>query len=250
MSREVKRVALNFDWPLNERWEGYLWPDSLQGDPCPDCFGGQTHAGWWLQHLCNRIDMLAQDVGDQKQGRPMHPWLKEDAYPHGQWEGLQGGPRNFKVVRPSADIVTLVARLEGESEERIMNPMRGFSNGIYKAVTKAAGLENFGHCETCDGKGSLEKYPGQRADGDAWERTEPPDGEGWQLWESVSEGSPISPVFESAEALAAWMASPAYTRNITGAPLTYKGALAFVHEGWVPSMMEKGGVLYTNEATV
>lgn len=33
---------------------------------------------------------------------------------------------------------------------------------------------------------------------------EPPTGEGFQLWETVSEGSPISPVFESLEELCIW----------------------------------------------
>jgi hypothetical protein len=31
-----------------------------------------------------------------------------------------------------------------------------------------------------------------------------PTGDGWQLWETTSEGSPVSPVFETAEALAGW----------------------------------------------
>lgn len=38
---------------------------------------------------------------------------------------------------------------------------------------------------------------------------EPPKGEGYQLWETTSEGSPISPVFASAEELAAWCESGA-----------------------------------------
>lgn len=33
---------------------------------------------------------------------------------------------------------------------------------------------------------------------------EPPRGEGWQLWETTSEGSPTSPVFKTAEELAIW----------------------------------------------
>lgn len=36
-------------------------------------------------------------------------------------------------------------------------------------------------------------------------RIDPPTGDGFQLWESTSEGSPISPVFVSAEGLALWM---------------------------------------------
>lgn len=39
---------------------------------------------------------------------------------------------------------------------------------------------------------------------DKWECDEPPTGEGYQLWETTSEGSPTSPVFESAEELAGW----------------------------------------------
>lgn len=35
-------------------------------------------------------------------------------------------------------------------------------------------------------------------------RYDPPVGEGYQLWQSVTEGSPISPVFSSAEKLADW----------------------------------------------
>ena len=40
---------------------------------------------------------------------------------------------------------------------------------------------------------------------------EPPKGEGYQLWETTSEGSPISPVFASAEELADWCADNATT---------------------------------------
>lgn len=59
-------------------------------------------------------------------------------------------------------------------------------------------------CDRCNGHGNVERYPGQRADAEAWEPTEPPEGPGWQLWETTSEGSPTSPVFETGEALARW----------------------------------------------
>jgi len=44
---------------------------------------------------------------------------------------------------------------------------------------------------------------------------EPPVGNGFQLWESVSEGSPISPVFESAEKLCRWLADTPRGHDIT-----------------------------------
>ena len=39
-----------------------------------------------------------------------------------------------------------------------------------------------------------------------FECLEPPKGEGWQMWEDVSEGSPISTVHETPEELAKWLA--------------------------------------------
>ena len=70
----------------------------------------------------------------------------------------------------------------------------------------AAGLpDKWGQCPTCDGSGEVEKYPGQRAEQEAWEPTDPPEGDGWQYWETVSDGSPISPVFASAEDLSVWL---------------------------------------------
>jgi len=37
---------------------------------------------------------------------------------------------------------------------------------------------------------------------------DPPTGEGWQLWETVSEGSPLTPVCATAEELARYCADP------------------------------------------
>ncbi len=38
------------------------------------------------------------------------------------------------------------------------------------------------------------------------QRIEPPQGEGYQLWETTTEGSPISPVFATLDVLCAWAA--------------------------------------------
>lgn len=37
-----------------------------------------------------------------------------------------------------------------------------------------------------------------------WEPEEPPKGKGFQLWETTTEGSPISPVFRTLEELCEW----------------------------------------------
>jgi len=46
--------------------------------------------------------------------------------------------------------------------------------------------------------------PSEDCSDQAWKPTEPPMGDGYQLWETTSEGSPISPVFSTPEALAEW----------------------------------------------
>lgn len=82
--------------------------------------------------------------------------------------------------------------------------------------------------------------PEIKAAHDAWEPTEPPAGEGWQMWQTISDG-PISPVFRTAEALARWMARSSYGEGLSSAQW-----LAFIRgPGWAPSGMSScaGGVV-------
>lgn len=88
-------------------------------------------------------------------------------------------------------------------------------------------------CVECRGHGYQEAYEGQREDADAWTATQPPTGDCWQLWETVSEGSPISPVFTTPEDLARWMVSG---QSEWMMPTDYDAALRFVNDGWAPSL--------------
>lgn len=56
---------------------------------------------------------------------------------------------------------------------------------------------------------------------------------GWQLYETVSEGSPLSPVFATKDELAAWMSGPAAGRERVSPDVAAK----FVAEGWAPSFV-------------
>lgn len=235
MSREVRRVPLDFDWPMNTVWEGYLMPDQFAEDRCPDCRQGCTWAREWIEALTNRIDMLASDIADQDRGRPMHPYLAQDPSPARTGFEYDADGRVIqtpKVMRPSRDILELISGLTGQDEARLLSPMRGYSYGIQAKLIEAAGLDpkTWGICPTCNGEGSLERYAGQRSEAEAWERTEPPTGTGWQLWETVSEGSPISPVFPTADHLAQWMSDPA--RGNDWVP--HETAAKFIDAGWAP----------------
>lgn len=54
---------------------------------------------------------------------------------------------------------------------------------------------------------------------------------GWQMYETVSEGSPVSPVCATKDGLAAWLSSPAAGRE----QVSPEVAARFVDAGWAPS---------------
>lgn len=195
MGREVKRVPLDFEWPTDKTWSGYLMPDSLHETDCTDCAGrGETPARLWVAATAAMLLMLDTDRQDQERGRAMHPYFdsyRTDAY----------------GTRPSPDIAEFGEGLAGRAASFMGHD--SIDNWVAtKKVIEAAGLdpEVWGICQTCEGHGSTEDYPGQRAEADAWERSEPPTGDGWQMWETTSEGSPMSPVHDTPEALADWLA--------------------------------------------
>lgn len=68
--------------------------------------------------------------------------------------------------------------------------------------------------------------------------TEPPTGDGYQLWETVSEGSPVSPVFEDREGLAWWLTTGA--AGLARAD-SVPAALRFIDAGWAPTGVMTGG---------
>jgi hypothetical protein len=71
---------------------------------------------------------------------------------------------------------------------------------------------------------------------------EPPAGEGWQLWTTTNEGSPMSPVFADAESLAQWMSREPC--GFAGSRITLEDARRFVNgPGWSPSMVVRDGKL-------
>lgn len=289
MGRDVKRVPVDFGWPLNEIWEGYLTPDRLQGETCRSCNGsGQTHFGWWLHYFCYEIAMLASDVHKQDRGRPMHPWLAEFSQAHGhfeysdvgEWkrdyevrdrERLRGMRSRFVLDRPGRDALSFVHGIirrayeirhaEGGEYAQYYTPDDvpavedcGSSIGISSAGTGVGNIQSALMtvlqdaagcslaCEDCGGEGEHERYEGQRAERRAWEPYEPPTGEGWQLWETVSEGSPISPVFDSAEGLARWLSedatrdNPKWYRDSSDL-MSYEAALRFIGVGWAPTLI-------------
>ncbi|MFG2046181.1 hypothetical protein ACGFIW_01955 [Micromonospora sp. NPDC048935] len=94
-------------------------------------------------------------------------------------------------------------------------------------------------CSACGGEGIRWRNDQHKAAHEAWERTEPPSGDGWQLWETVSEGSPKSPVFATADELASWMSDPERGRDWVPGDVAAK----FIADGWAPTLVGSSGDL-------
>lgn len=219
MSREIRRVPEGFDWPLDKVWEGYLMPDDLHLLPCPAgdaCCNGTTSARAWVEEMAHLLLML----DDERPGRPMHPYFNS----------IPSHPM------PSPDIKEFGTGLAGREGRWLgHDAIDRWQAG--KKIIKAAGLKkSWGICPACEGTCGVDAYEGQSADRETWKPTKPPTGEWWQLWETISEGSPVTPAFETAESLALYMGEnprAGRTKN-----MTYEAILKWVTTGgWAPSLV-------------
>lgn len=64
-----------------------------------------------------------------------------------------------------------------------------------------------------------------------------------QMYETSTEGTPISPVMEKAEELAQWLVDNEASA-FAGDTASYEGWLATIHQGFAPAMMHSGGKFY------
>lgn len=221
MGREVRRVPVDWDWPVGKTWEGFLMPEALGLPKCGTCDGrGYRPTAQWIEGIVHLLLMLGRaDLRD------LHPWLT-------------GLPIRPPVPPDHEAAVAFTTGLAGRAPFGAMGHDAIDSHHALLAVVRAAGLpEDWALCPTCDGNGDV-GTPEQRAAVDAWERTPPPAGDGWQVWETVGEGSPITPVFPTAEALVEHLATVGTTWDHE--PWRRTAAKRFVADGWAPSFISLG----------
>ncbi|WP_329126128.1 hypothetical protein [Streptomyces sp. NBC_01353] len=276
MGREVRRVPLDFDWPLNKVWDGYLMPDRFTETPCADCKNGYSPHAQNLHDLWYGYLPFNPESTGSTPLRPDTPTVRALAEQHittapefyGTGETaivceaqriaeLFNGLWCHHLSQDDVDALVAAGRLYSFTHtwnrehgwQKIEPPvvptaaqvnewsLRGMGHdGINASVAVQARCEREGfplECPSCHGYGSAEAYAGQRAEAEAWEPTEPPTGDGWQLWTTANEGAPISPVFASADELASWMSDPA--RGTAWVPPAT--AAAFIADGWAPSFV-------------
>lgn len=242
MGREIKRVPLDFDWPIDKVWNGYVNPHYK---PCPGegttCFSGQTAGARWLEKIMYFLMVCVDDINRKPIAGALYPHPYLDQF--GCRVTTDKPP--FKTVPPTAELEELIVRLGASEKPGLLG--RGSSDAwaVQKRILEAAGLdpENWGRCPICEGE-CID--PAVKKEYDAWKETEPPTGEGWQVWETVSEGSPISPVFATPEGLIDYLVDGGdeWSRKQGEGGCSREAAENFVKgSGWVPSMTIVGGTL-------
>lgn len=283
MGRTLKRVPLDFNWPLRKTWSGFIMPDELDGIPCASCDESgyspvaKLYSDQWygyaafdpVEYSAKPLELEHPDVQAfarrNVEGSPEYYRLRPMPDPsRGEWALKHWERRKEEAIAKEAyrlwdmwrskwsyhliqaDIDALIEdeRLwdftrvprTPEQEEIVRRKVATGENswlptsngyrptpdevnswnirtrghdGINQSVCVRARCKREGVdplCSVCNGEGVTWASEEHKQKHDAWEPTEPPKGDGYQLWQTTSEGSPISPVFDTLEALCAYAA--------------------------------------------
>lgn len=216
---------MDFDWPIGKVWKGYINPHEYLD--CSDCAGSgygpdarQLSEDWYGFKNANY------------QPNPFRPGFR---YNVNAWsnnldqddvDALVSAGRLWDFTRvPINDEQREIVR------EKIANGGNSwlpFNNGRVPSAKEVNewNLKGMGHdslnasicirskserlgyillCSTCSGEGFVFESQEIKDKHDGWEKFDPPHGEGFQLWETTSEGSPKSPVFDTLQKLCEWL---------------------------------------------
>lgn len=358
MGRELKRVSMDFEWPLNKVWQGFINPNWQRSHKCHDCKNGYGERAQYLEDLWYGHVSFYPDKPFTADNQHVVALAKRNSLHNAAyWIGVQDdnpdpviayaackilGRKTTYAADAAAQIVAmtckrnveyLAERMFAEELQRLLKHfnsawMHHLTQEDVQALMKGSALWDFTHrprspeqaeqlkrekeeggngywlkewngytptadevnefslhdfgfsgkggvviaarceregvevyCHICKGEGRV--WPD--ADGktgaewkkiyEDWEKSEPPTGEGYQIWETVSEGSPVSPVFATPEELALWMVG----KNEAGVPndmsvtrdTGYEGWLKFINgPGWACSAVGIGGEMVSGVKAV
>jgi hypothetical protein len=188
MGRTLKKVPLDFNWPLNKKWGGYLNPYWEHAAQCSKCDGTKLNP---------ETKQLEDDWYDfAETGRRWCDKLTQDEvdYLH-----KKGRLHNF----PDGATAEQVNKAERKGGLLTHDTINCWTMVEFRA--KKLGV--YWHCNNgCDEDGYLWASPDSKKAHEEWEPFDPPEGDGFQLWETTSEGSPTTPVFKTMEELCAYAA--------------------------------------------
>jgi hypothetical protein len=209
MGRELKRVPLDFKWPIDQLWKGYVNPYGSQ--QCKACDGGGHNpetkrlSDTWYDfentgnRWCDKLTEIEVEalVREGRLSDLMPYWYRFDEKLN-KWFVLKD--RSVKKWEeceqpefPTPETVNNWERQKRMGHDAINRWI------CIKARAKHLGI--YGHCEYCNGEGEIWQSEEIKQLSENWERFDPPTGEGFQLWTTTNEGSPMTPAFNSLEAL-------------------------------------------------
>ncbi len=280
MGRILHRVPLDFTWPHNKPWKGYLNPhveDHMHR--CEDCSGSgeSPQAREMSRRWYGYLPFKPEDRGSVP-FTTATPAIRQLAERNVAHSPEYYGTGEFAIEREARrlcthfnqrwqhhlnddDVAALLAdnrlmdfthtHVRGEGwlkrEDAPVPTAREVNewslvgmghDSINQWVVVKAECERLGAdsvCPTCKGEGHTWSSEEAKQRAESWEREDPPVGEGYQLWETVSEGSPISPVFATPEELASWLVDNPHGID---EGTTFEQWMAFIAgPGWAPSFV-------------
>lgn len=219
MGRLLKRVPLDFDWPMKSIWKGYINP--FHSVDCPYCH---------------------DDVNDYSDGlsKEARQYRRRFYGYQNNWPYIQHPYRSNERYCPKA----LPYSMEKWEYDFMVSDENPYKDELFGKDVKIPAYEDvadfflrnrwmdmqFDHCmesaliqEYCRRNGYDYLCPHCHGDGQLWyseevkqlsenfKKMEPPIGDGYQLWENTSEGSPQSPVFATLDELCEWCGNNATT---------------------------------------
>lgn len=201
MGRVLKRVPLDFSWPIGMLWKGYVNP--YRSQKCETCDGTGHNEGtkkiddeWYAFDNAEYVDL------------PNGKRYNKNAHSHNITEteikALLERGRLSDFTRDDPDYVPTPEEVNEWSWSGFGHDA---SNAWICVEARAKELGVWGKCPVCNGDGEIYHTEEIKKLSKDWEGYEPPEGEGYQLWETTSEGSPKSPVFETLEELCEWCES-------------------------------------------
>lgn len=295
MGRQLRRVPLDFGWPMNETWEGFINPFYMHRSECGSCDGtgyspqAKLFSEQWYGKATfdpvaygskpltidspALIDSVRRKIrwADELVARGDSPanWYTNGgrigfdlavevevnrlfSYMRGQW-CHQLSQADVDALVSAGRLVDFTSSFVPGEGWKLKDPpvvptaeevnawsLAGLGHdGINQWVCVKARCERESvedTCTACDGNGDAWESPESKQKFDEWKETEPPAGDGYQIWETVSEGSPVSPVFATPDELADWMVL--HDDSVTK-DTTRDQWLAFINgPGWAPSLIQ------------
>jgi hypothetical protein len=224
MGRKLMRVPMDFHWPKNQTWKGYINP--IKSQECKSCDGtGLNPATKQISDTFYDFENTGQRWSDKITDDEVRALVRvgrlSDFMPDQKWYDFDEESNHWRVMDRTGEKPQWAnceePRMPSTADVNFANSRNGRGHS-HDAINRwilirarANRLGVYGQCEFCGGEGDIWQSEEIKKLHDEWKEFDPPIGDGFQLWETTSEGSPASPVFQSLENLCEWCESNAST---------------------------------------